>query len=212
MCEPARRVVTPSKGRVVGRFFSGKNQRHVPWESQLERDCMRLLDILPEVEAYRSQPFGFIYDFAGKQRIYYPDLEVKTRTGRKIIEVKPNGKLLESGIFDRFEVIRELLQDEGYSFEIWTEDQIRPEPLLSNVNLLQPYRLLGGTIYSIISIERAFGGKKRISVRDLAGKISADDAMEAVLPYIAEGKLCVDLHEPLTEDSLVWLFEGEAKL
>ena len=212
MYESARRVVTRSKGRVVGRFFSGKNKRHVPWESQLERDCMRLLDVLPEVVTYWSQPFGLMYEFCGKERIYYPDIEVRTKTGRKIIEVKPNNKLIKDGIFDRFEVIRGLLQDKGYSFEVWTEDQIRPEPLFSNVNLLQPYRLLGGTIYSIISIERAFGGRRRVSVKELARKISADDALEAVLPYIAEGKLCVDLHEPITENSLVWLFEGDTKL
>lgn len=207
MREPARRVVTPSKGRVVGRFFSGKNKRHVPWESQLERDCMRVLDILPEVEAYWSQPFGLMYEHYGKLKTYYPDIEVKTRTGRKIIEVKPNSKLIKSGIFDRFEVIRDLLREKGYSFEVWTEDQIRPEPLLSNVKLLQPYRLLGGTLYSVIAIARAFEGKERITIRELARKISADEALEAVLPYIAEGKLCVDLHQPITEDSLVWFFE-----
>lgn len=211
MHKPGRRVVTPSKGRVVGRFFSSRNRRSVPWESQLERDCMRILDILPEVEAYWSQPGGFIYEFAGKQRIYYPDIEVKTRTGRKFIEVKPSDKLLKGDTFDRFEVIRLVLQGEGYSFEVWTEDQIRQEPLVSNVDLLQPYRLLGGTIYSTISIARAFGGRKRISIGELARQISADNAFEAVLPYIAEGKLCVDLNKPITADSLVWFYDGEIK-
>ncbi len=211
MYEPARRVVTRSKGRVVGYFYSRKNRRQIAWESQLERDCMRVLDVLPEVVKYKAQPFRFIYEFDGRSRFYYPDIEVLTRTGRKILEVKPVKKLFEHGVLERLELMREMLREEGYGFEVWTEDQIRKEPLWSNVKLLQPYRLLGGTLYSVLSIYRAFNGHDRISIGELAKEVSADNALEAVLPYIAEGKLCVDLNEPITADSLVWFYEGEIK-
>jgi hypothetical protein len=207
MNKPARRVVTPSKGRVVGRMYSCKSQKLVPWESQLERDAMLLLDLTPEVVGYESQPMWLLYSWGGKERLYYPDILLETAHGEKVVEIKPADKLLEHGVLSRFAAIRSVLEEKGYAFEIWTEEQIYAQPRWSNVLMLQHYRLLGGITYSLLSVAEVFAGKQRATIGKLAQRLSADGAMEAVLPYIAGGILCVDYNVPITPASEVWFFE-----
>ena len=48
---PVRRVVTRSNGRVVGWLFSQKMGCMMPWESQIERDFLIILEVDPDVLA-----------------------------------------------------------------------------------------------------------------------------------------------------------------
>ena len=52
----ARRVITRSPTRTVGRFPSLKCGRTIHWESQLERDFVLRLEFDEGVVSYREQP------------------------------------------------------------------------------------------------------------------------------------------------------------
>src|SRR5260370_5193537 len=53
---PVRKVITRRTKRVVGDFPSVKNGRQVLWESPLELDLCRLLEVSPDVVAFHAQP------------------------------------------------------------------------------------------------------------------------------------------------------------
>lgn len=205
----ARRVVTRSKGRVVGHFFSYRNQKHLQWESQLERDCMRVLDVLPGVESFSEQPFPLRYMCLGKEVTCYPDLLV-TRSGRQtVIEVKPYEKAATPEAIEKFNNIENALAELGFSFEVWTEKEIRREPRWSNVILLMSTQRQRMELLADDVLLPLFSECSSLSVRQLSKRLRKVNARGQALSLVSAGKLLMDLDQPITRDSLVRLPERE---
>lgn len=79
-----------SDGRDFGVWSCPKLGRDVAYESETELRVVQLLSFAPQIAYYQEQPLAISYEFAGRQRTYYPDLLVATVDGRCIlIEVKP---------------------------------------------------------------------------------------------------------------------------
>lgn len=205
----ARRVVTRSKGRVVGHFFSYRNQQHLQWEPQLERDCMRVLDVLPDVGSFSEQPFPLRYMCSGKEMTYYPDLLV-TRAGRQtVIEVKPYEKAITPEAIEKFNNIESALAELGISFEVWTEKEIRSEPRWSNVILLMSTQRQRIELPADDVLVELFSECSSLSLRQLSKRLRKVNARGQALSLVSAGKLVTDLDQPITRDSLIWLPERE---
>jgi TnsA endonuclease N terminal len=107
-------------------------------ESILEADAARLFEISYFVKSYRSQPSQeTYYDNEGNPRTYYPDFEVTLWDDSLLdVEVKPASKLYKPEIKGKFEAIVRRYQEQSRRFRILTEDNVRSEPLGSNLKLL----------------------------------------------------------------------------
>lgn len=139
--ERARKVITRGPVRVVGKFPSRKSKRSLHWESQLERDRMCLLEFDPDVISFREQPETFDLLVEGQRYAYTPDIEVITRDGVVIEEIKPASRL------DQFEPLFAAMSEEmikrGICFRVITDTVIRLEPRLFNVKYLLRFRHYG---------------------------------------------------------------------
>jgi hypothetical protein len=134
----ARKVIRKGTRRVVGKFPSVKpNIRLVHWESQLERDFYYLLEIDPNVLAFREQPLRIEYILSGKHRYYTPDVLVERKQKVQIVEVKPKSKVEK---YDEiFRIASQVCKHNGYEFIVVTDEEIRKQPRLENVKLLWRY-------------------------------------------------------------------------
>jgi hypothetical protein len=69
-----------------GRWWSATDQRHVGYESWLERDHLMAFDFDPEVVAIAAQPFRlFLATEAGKTRSHAPDFFLRCGDGSAVV-------------------------------------------------------------------------------------------------------------------------------
>ena len=86
----AKRVVQNGSRGECGIFNSGKLDRVVEYESELERELLMQLDDHPAVAWFQEQPLALEYELDGRPRVYYPDVLIGLGDGRVIVcGVKP---------------------------------------------------------------------------------------------------------------------------
>lgn len=95
--------------------------------SPLEEKILFALDDDDEVYGYEIEPFKIPY-WAGNERCFYtPDLLVRYRGGRKVIvEVKSEKDIKEPLNQAKFKAIDQYANENGYSFEVWTDWTMLP--------------------------------------------------------------------------------------
>lgn len=191
----ARKVVIPSGRGFRGYFVSIKLHRTVEFESLLERDAIYLFEHSQGVKAYQEQPELIMYEYEGRMRKYYPDFEVVLNSGKVLhIEVKPKAKLLERALLLKFKAIAQRYENHPASLLILTEDEIRKEPLHTNLKLIDRCKKLHGKpSHTQSDIKQFISSQQQISFSQLAEKFGK----QLILNLIAEYQLVCDLDMPL---------------
>lgn len=204
-----RKVVTRSGKRFRGKFPSRKLGRMVQWESLLERDAILALEYLHEVATYQEQPSVEIYyDESHQPRRYVPDFRAVFADGRElIIEIKPQARIETKEIGEKLAAIARRFEEQGRSYRVLTEIDIRREPFFSNLERLhgsgrrlarascadeQMQRLGEGPVWTMSQAAQQVGGT------------------EKVLQLVALGRLRIDLSLPIVATSPVWLAGTDA--
>lgn len=140
MKEPARKIKASHKMSFRGKFPSRKNKSSIHWESLLERDYIKVLEYDNQVEKYTSQPVEIEYKYKGKKRRYYPDFLVNLTTGEDfLVEVKPRSKLEDEEVILKAEVGKMYCREEGMTYKIVIEEDIRKGFFLDNFDFLYIY-------------------------------------------------------------------------
>lgn len=121
-----RKVVTRSGRGFRGFFPSKKLNRHVAFESLLERDAIALFEKSDQVVSYREQPV-LIYFYDGlEQKKYYPDFELEMDNGEVIhVEVKPAILLLSLKLTIKYQAIQSHYCNRPEHFAILTDKELR---------------------------------------------------------------------------------------
>lgn len=123
------------------KFPSMKLGRMVECESLLEADAVRLLEFSPGVLSYQEQPAHIHYWDGGNMRDYYPDFQLELRDGRIVhLEVKRSEELAKATLENKFGAIARHYAEMGKHFRIATEQEIRKEPLQTNLRRLHYHR------------------------------------------------------------------------
>jgi len=68
-----------------GLYFAACMNRHVGFESWLERDNLMMLDFSPMVRSFAAQPFWLSWSSGGKTRRHVPDFFVRMVDGRGVV-------------------------------------------------------------------------------------------------------------------------------
>ena len=201
-----RKVVTRRGRRFRGYFPSVKMRRTVHWESLLEKDALLLLELSPGVVAYQEQP-EFIQYFDGQQlRKYIPDLKIILHDGTvRHLEIKPAEQLARPSIQEKYEAIAKHYQSIELPYRIITENEIRREPLFSNLKLLayahaHPWHEQP----TDFDLHTVFQGQSELPFSVLQEHWSLGD----VYRLIVSGQLSCNLELPLDGLSRVSLPEG----
>lgn len=139
-----RPVVTRSGSRVRGFVPSRKAPEWARYESGLERDMLRMLEVSSLAKAIHTHPFVMKLVGKAKPLHYTPDVVVELEQGGIIVEVKARYFLRKPEQRARFETIASALRAERIEFVLITEDQIRPEGLQEELAELLRQRPLVG--------------------------------------------------------------------
>lgn len=157
----ARKVGTRRKRRVMGKFVSVKNRGMMPWESSLELDMFRLLEVDNNVVAYKPQPERLIYDNGERVRLHYPDIEVQLLVGRtQIVEVKDADDASDPENRREFAIRSLLYAKEGLDYVVRDRDWIHQGHALANArqillfNDMRPAPLLRKKVIELFSVEQ----------------------------------------------------------
>lgn len=192
----ARSVVNRYGRRFRGYYPSRKMGRMIAWESLRERDTILLLEFSWGVLSYQEQPARIEYFDGQTIRDYYPDFEVILEGGSAIhLEVKPVAELAKPPIQAKFKAIAAHYRSRQQEFRIVTEQEIRREPLLSNVRKLA-YLSGKASGHQLPSVR----GLLELMGNDVFPFQVAESRLgrETVLRLLARGTLVCDLAQPLS--------------
>lgn len=205
-----RRIVRPNRRSYTGRHV-GNDGQEVRYESGLERDFLTLIRFGADVLSVVEQPetFRFI-DSAGKERRYTPDFKVSFRSKTVFYEVKYRAELRKN--WDKYReavaFMRRHCPTVGASFRIVTDLTIRTVRC-ENIRLISPHQRREPDPVLRSAITAALGGGP-IAIRDLCRQLCPTDGDRAdfyatLWPLIARLEVKIDLEQPISMESQVWL-------
>ena len=169
------------------------------WRETESRVEIRLLD--QQIAARPSAPWRCSY--------IVPDFLVTMTDGqRHLVEVKPSSKLVRPDVQRKLSVARRYAEQQGWTFHVVTEVELRRGSLISNLRLLSRYRRLIAEPTVLATIEESvtagastFGNILHQSSRSA----NQTDTRTALLHLIASGRLDVDLLSvPISDNSILY--------
>lgn len=199
-----RKMVTKSRKRVVGYLSNAKNNALIPWESQLERDYLRLLEADPQVLGFRAQPEWLHYVARGERHSYVPDIEVWTADRVFIDEVKTDTDAADAENCEMFGLFASIYAGRGYGCRVVVESEIRRQPRLGNVERLLRYRRHQPQPDLLWRLEQAFrGGRVSTLARATVEAERYGDGWAGIAVVLLHGALSIDIDRPLAPDTVI---------
>lgn len=201
----ARKVVSRSNSRVTGKFPSIKVGRMVHWESQIERDAILLLDVDPEIVAFREQPARIVYAQDGELKEHYPDLYVETKTSVAFVEVKTDKDAEDLDVKLRTALLTRLLAVQGIGYAVLVESEIRKNPRLKNAQYIHRYGKQPIDVYEEERIRNIFLDRKVITWGDVHLGALGKYGVAHVCRLLMEGRVHLNMGTEWSEDMEVTL-------
>lgn len=198
-----REPVRPTCGRVVGYLASNKNNRMIAWESQLEKKACLLFEFSKVVKTYKEQPIQIHYPFGNELRQYTPDFELRLVTGEKLyVEVKPSKVLSDSRLLSSLQAIDDYFSTKGYHFIVLTEEELNQPQRQKTLSFLKPYLAIKCPRTLQIEVTSWLKNRAHANLKQLVHYIGSKNIAYSL---IATGLVCIDLDDPLTTTSPVFL-------
>lgn len=207
---PARNIITGRRRRTTGYVPSRKagNPGLVPWESELERDCVIVAEFRPSVLAIASQPHTLEVWTDGAAFEHTPDYLFgpgPAAGGDEVVEVKPAAHALRPETERRLRASAAAHRALGFTFSVIGEAEIRAQPRLANAHLLLRYRLAAardGLAHRLATLLARADGRLTLGdcVRAIDGKASTRFEIYALA---CPGFVELDLGAPLGPDTTV---------
>lgn len=196
-------------GRLTGKFQSGKAIGRLWWESQNERDFLCLAEFDSGVLCLRRYlPKESIRYRVGSQwHRYKADFWVKRKdVGWQVVEVKSRKQARTEEYIVLFRAVRPIFRKKGFSYKVALDTQILRQPRLANAKCLLRY---GRTLVSVNDQIACIDFVRRADRLPLGEVVEAMKARSIaprrVYALLRHGILDVDLDQPLTKASPVWL-------
>lgn len=207
-----------------------KGSRSIRCQGQLEAAAAVILANCPLVTAIHEQPLQIWYAWRETEsgleiqlldhqnaarpsapwRCSYivPDFLVRmTADVTRLIEVKLFDKLPKPDVQRKLSVARCFAEQNGWSFHVLTERELRRDPLLDNLRLLSRYRRLIADA-SLLDAIPALVAQQPTSLGDLCADFISPDRGQgvraAILHLVAIGRLDLDPRlEPISDSTLL---------
>ena len=185
-----------------GTYWCATNRDHVIYESRLELARLLFADYDRTVTQVLAQPFLLRARAKGRPRRHVPDYLLFTDGIPTVVDVKPADKLSVEKVRFTLDWTRELVEDRGWIYEVWTE----PDDFsLRNLRFLAGFRnpdrfndaLLKRIVQQSSSCE-SLGEVLDLDVGEPPARVRA-----AVLHLVWRQILAVDVSQPLTRSSHV---------
>ena len=205
------RKIPRSHTNVTGRH-AVHGARSVGFESVLERDFITLMLFDAAFESIEEQPVKVpVPGGKGRAAYYVPDFLVHLSNARpKLVEVKPSDILARKAddFHNKFTAAKAFAGECGWSFEIWTEKNIRILRL-ENAKFLLPYRARQDVDHGLCAhLIRQLKIRGEASVSDLAEAVDDQEHLKRLTclwHLISTNRVFTDVDVPLTADTVLSL-------
>lgn len=113
-----------SKSSVQGQVadVASGQSRHA--ESQNELKAFQILLATGHADAWHEQHFVLEYHHDEKPHRYTPDILVVWGHSQEVVEIKEDSEAAKPENCARFALVRNLLEEHGYSFRVWAHSEI----------------------------------------------------------------------------------------
>lgn len=197
-----RDVIRGCPWRVVGEiaWVKGGEPVNVPWESRPERDAAKIMAADARIHRIKHQPFVVHYALNGVLHKYIPDYKVNGISTPVILEIKEFAEATNDENQARFPEIARVLASEGFDFRVWTENEFRKQPLLSNSNYVLRFRnypFEGRLACDVACLLAAHPCLSASAIRAQLGPAATTDALFAIVCF---GHIYVDCNQTFGAD------------
>ena len=185
-------------------YFFSRTYKHLYCESRHERAVVMLLDFVSDTKAISTQPFGLHYTYDGKKQTHYPDIFVRTESGKvRIVDAKPKKFVNQPKNQLQFEATQIACKQVGWQYEVHTEPN---RTLFTNVSWLAGFRgaAADASIYSGPLIEACAEQPRQLD--QLVTNVGPSFLVRPVLFWLLWCQyLHIDLYRPMTNATWVAL-------
>ena len=214
------RKIRAKYGSVTGLVADEQSARSSGYESTLERDFIKHVIFNKNVLEHEEQPLTMDFtDSGGKARRYTPDLLIsyrkdlaRTKDWRPLLaEVKYRSELFKhwAELKPKFRAARAYARERNWDFAVITERELRT-PYLKNITFLLEFRkhLVDEALTQLFLATAA--DRSPATPSSMLTFLSSDETQKATLlptlwQLVANGRIGVDLEQPLTMSSRIWL-------
>jgi len=199
--------VNRSHKRAIGWHQSLINETSNPFHSELERQAMLWLDLVPSVRSFTSQSKSFSYDFGIRECSSTPDIRAELLSGATwFIEVKPKSFYEDAENVERACAIADAIRATGDEYLIFTDEYLNREPRKANIARLQLYRHIEPDPETNLLIYMQLTRFSASTVGELA-RLSGDRVLgyQTVMSLVLRRRLSIDLQAAITPTSPVRL-------
>ena len=203
-----------------------KNQKclstYAPFESSLEAIAHLLLSVDNRIKCYVCQPHKLHYwmpnaDGGQDKHEYKPDFVALTKGGRLlIIDAKASRFATDEAWTKREPFIRASYQNEfGADLLVWTEQDLKAEPRLSNARTLYRHRFEPQDRSAEFNVRQALLPTGESTIGRLCDKLvkaatnTASDAYGAIMRLVLTGELILDEGAKYNPDTSVRFRSGD---
>lgn len=157
----------------------------------------------PLVLSYQEQPsIEIYYDKQGKQHRYFPDFRLTFYEGEDLyVEVKPSRVLTTKVVSDKLQAIAKRFEEQDRRFRVMTEDDIRRQPLLTNLQKIHTSSRRTSQEIPGAQLIKTLSGGPLWKLADISAQLRG---VCQVLRLVQSNHLQIDIEKPLSDDSDVW--------
>lgn len=202
---PVRKLNNASPLKLLGMVPDATKTQHLA-ESSLEAENFLRHMFDPKVECFEAQPLQIKLLHDGRIRRYTPDVAVKYQNSDSLLieEVKPREVAQSDKFLSLERAVRLVLENQmGCRYAVVTEETIRAQPRLTNLEILFRYRSYPATNTELFESLSWFseGPKTLRTARLLANEAAMP--IGVVFYLIANHQLRVDLDEPFDDNLII---------
>lgn len=199
-----RDVIRECPHRVVGEVAwpKGGDPTNVPWESRPERDALKILAADARVCRALHQPFFVHYELDGVLHKHIPDYKVDAISRPFILEVKELAEAKNEENQARLPEVTRVLATEGLDYRVWTEQEYRREPLLSNSNYVLRFRNYPFEEHLVRDVVRLLAKHSCLRVSALHSLLGSTVSTDALFAMVCFGYIYVDCNKPFGADPI----------
>ena len=191
----SRDVVNRSNASNSGKYPSWKENRMLQWESPHEGNAIHILDATPVVIAFSEQPCEIIYNSNGVTRRHYPDFLVIEKHRREFWEVKTQRDANKQEVAERTAFLAKALPYYGYDYRMVLAEVLASQPRLDNVKRLNKLGRCPISAHEQEYFRRLFIQQPILQWGMFEAQ--SQSLLRQVCRLILEGKLSIDLHQPI---------------
>ncbi len=207
--ERLRTVITRASTRRKVKYASFKMKRMLHADSVDEAQAFAVLDADPTVHAFYEQRGKIIYALGGALFAHYPDILIEYSDRKEFWEIKKDHEAELPDVRERTRVLQATLPNFGFGYRIVVKSEVAAEPRQSNIRHLLRWGRLPSTLVDrnrVREFWKAAGGA--VPWGSIKAGWFGPGARQLVCSLILEGRLCVDLNQPITDSTLVYQRAG----